>query len=79
MFTCPVVNGLITNRAKVYQPGWNEIEAGQIPAVILVRDGAALPHIALAQSTDKMDWSNIELRLLLPIVLLLRKCLSPIG
>ena len=48
---------------KVYQPGWNEIEAGQIPAVILVRDGVALPHIALAQSTDKMDWSNIELRL----------------
>jgi alpha-D-xyloside xylohydrolase len=46
---------------KIYNTGWNVIECGQIPAVILVRDGAVIPHIALAQSTDKMDWSKIEL------------------
>lgn len=47
---------------KVYSSGWNTIEAGHIPAVILVRDGAVIPHIALAQSTDKMDWSKIDLK-----------------
>jgi alpha-D-xyloside xylohydrolase len=47
---------------EVYEPGWNHIEAGHVPAVVLVRDGAAIPHIALAQSTGNMDWSNIELR-----------------
>lgn len=45
---------------KIYPAGWNQIEISQIPAVILVRDGAAIPHIALAQSTDKMDWSKLE-------------------
>ena len=47
---------------KTYNAGWNVIETGQIPAVILVRDGAVIPHIALAQSTDKMDWSKIDLK-----------------
>lgn len=46
---------------KVYSGGWNFIEAGEIPAVILVRDGAVIPHIALAQSTADMDWSKIDL------------------
>ncbi len=48
-----------TNR--VYNPGWNLILAGEIPAVILVRDGAVIPHIGLAQSTGDMDWSELEL------------------
>jgi len=26
-----------------------------------VRDGAVIPHAKLAQSTDKIDWSNIDL------------------
>jgi alpha-D-xyloside xylohydrolase len=47
---------------KNYSGGWRKIEAGQIPEIILVRDGSAIPHIALAQSTAQMDWSNIELR-----------------
>jgi alpha-D-xyloside xylohydrolase len=46
---------------KVFTGGWNHIEAGDIPAVILVRDGAAIPHIQLAQSTAFMDWSALEL------------------
>jgi len=46
---------------KIYTGGWHHIEAGKIPAIILVRDGAVLPHIDLAQSTMKMDFSKIEL------------------
>jgi alpha-D-xyloside xylohydrolase len=46
---------------KSYDGGWQHIEAGEIPEVILVREGTVLPHIALAQSTMQMDWSKIEL------------------
>ncbi len=48
---------------KVYDAGWHEITVGKIPAVIMVRDGAAIPHIKLAQNTDKMDWSQITMQL----------------
>jgi alpha-D-xyloside xylohydrolase len=44
-----------------YAGGWHRIEADAVPIVILVRGGAALPHIALAQSTAQMDWSKLEL------------------
>lgn len=47
---------------KVYTPGWHKIAAGEIPAVILVRDGAVIPHIKLAQSTSEMDWSELTLK-----------------
>ena len=46
---------------KIYEGGWHNIQAGEIQACILVRDGSAIPNIALAQSTMKMDWSQIEL------------------
>jgi alpha-D-xyloside xylohydrolase len=46
---------------KNYAGGWQTIEAGKIPEIILVRDGTVVPHIALAQSTAQMDWSKIEL------------------
>ena len=46
---------------KDYAGGWQKIEAGAIPEIILVRDGAVLPHIALAQSTLQMDWSKLDL------------------
>jgi alpha-D-xyloside xylohydrolase len=46
---------------KAYSGGWQKIEAGMIPEIILVRDGSVIPHIALAQSTAQMDWSKIEL------------------
>ena len=41
---------------------WHEIAAGDVPIVLLVRSGAVIPHIALAQSTADMDWSELELR-----------------
>jgi alpha-D-xyloside xylohydrolase len=46
---------------KQYQGGWHNITAGKIPIVILVHEGAVIPHIALAQSTSEMDWSRIDL------------------
>lgn len=46
---------------QVYERGWQHIEAGEIPAVILVREGAVIPHIGLAQSTGELDWSRLEL------------------
>lgn len=45
---------------KVYNPGWNRIATGELPIVILVRDGAAIPHTEVAQSTDKIDWNKIS-------------------
>ena len=51
---------------KVYPAGWHRIKVGPIPAVILVRDGVVIPHIALAQSTKDLDWSKIELAVFAP-------------
>jgi alpha-D-xyloside xylohydrolase len=46
---------------KTYPAGWHAIEAGAVPVVVLVRQGAVIPYIALAQSTSQMDWSKLEL------------------
>lgn len=46
---------------KSYSGGWHKIEAGSIPVILLVRDGAVIPHIKLAQSTAQMNWINLEL------------------
>ncbi|MCU4155631.1 alpha-xylosidase [Carboxylicivirga sp. A043] len=47
---------------KKYEGGWHKIAAGDIPVVMLVRSGAAIPHIKLAQSTKDMKWDELELR-----------------
>jgi alpha-D-xyloside xylohydrolase len=47
---------------KTYVGGrWHRIQAGAVPCVILVRDGAVIPQLALSQSTATMDWSKLEL------------------
>ncbi|MBZ5582026.1 MAG: alpha-xylosidase [Acidobacteriia bacterium] len=46
---------------KTYSGGWSKIDAGQIPVVMLVREGAVIPRIPVAQSTSQMNWSNIEM------------------
>jgi alpha-D-xyloside xylohydrolase len=46
---------------RTYAGGWHAIEGGEIPVVMLVRSGAVIPRIALAQSTADMDWSALEL------------------
>lgn len=44
-----------------YEGGWHHIKAGKLPVVMLVKAGAVLPHIGLAQSTKNMDWSELDL------------------
>lgn len=48
--------------SKVYEGGWHTLEAGNLPIIMLVRDGSVLPHMKLAQSTAEMDWSKISLK-----------------
>ena len=47
---------------KVYEDGYQTIQAGKIPAVILVRDGSIIPHAPLAQRTDQIRWDKVELK-----------------
>ena len=47
---------------KAYEGGYQHITAGEIPCIILVRDGSLIPHVPVAQSTDKIDWSKMELK-----------------
>ena len=47
---------------KVYASCYQTIEAGSIPAIILVRDGSVIPHAPLAQRTDQIRWDKLELR-----------------
>ena len=47
---------------QVYDGGYHTIKAGAIPCVILVRDGSLIPHVPVAQSTDKIDWSKLILK-----------------
>jgi alpha-D-xyloside xylohydrolase len=46
---------------QVYNPGWHRIKTGKMPVVMLIRDGAVIPQIKLAQSTMEMDWSSLDL------------------
>ncbi|RKN75824.1 alpha-xylosidase [Paenibacillus ginsengarvi] len=41
---------------------WQTIEAGNVPVVLLVRDGAIIPHAALAQHTGDINWDDIQYR-----------------
>ena len=47
---------------KVYEGGYQTIKVGDIPCVILVRDGSLIPHAPLAQRTDQIQWDKIELK-----------------
>ena len=44
---------------KVYDGGWQTIKSGEIPAIILVRDGSLIPHVPLAQRTDQIQWDKV--------------------
>jgi len=46
---------------RAWTGGWHHIEAGEIPVVLLVRDGAAIPRVPVAQSTAWIDWSTVEM------------------
>ena len=45
---------------EVYAGGYRNIKAGKIPCVILVRDGSLIPHVPVAQSTDRIEWDKLE-------------------
>lgn len=47
---------------KTYSGGWHVLDGGQLSLVVMVRDGAVIPHAELAQSTDQIDWSKITLQ-----------------
>lgn len=44
---------------KVYNPGWTNVKCGKLPIIMMVKDGTALPHVPVAQSTADIDWSKI--------------------
>lgn len=48
---------------RAYDGGrWERISAGRIPIVLLVRAGAVIPRVAVAQNTGAIDWKHIDLR-----------------
>lgn len=47
---------------KVYDGGYRTIKAGDIPCIILVRDGSIIPHVPVAQSTAEIKWDKMELK-----------------
>ncbi|HEU6448013.1 MAG TPA: TIM-barrel domain-containing protein [Verrucomicrobiae bacterium] len=60
----PPGNWIDFQSGKIYSGGWNKIEAGEIPAIILVHDGAAIPETDNSkqpQSTAEIDWSKLKL------------------
>ena len=56
----PVDRWVDYQSGKTYEPGWHRIAAGQIPAVILVKKGAVIPQVPVAQSTDKIEWEKVK-------------------
>ncbi|MCQ2244797.1 MAG: alpha-xylosidase, partial [Bacteroidaceae bacterium] len=45
---------------KVYSSGWNHIEAGELPIIVLVADGTAIPHVPVAQHTGEIKWDKLS-------------------
>ncbi len=45
---------------KTYNAGWNHIECGKLPIVILVRKGATIGTVPVAQCTDQIDWKKVS-------------------
>jgi alpha-D-xyloside xylohydrolase len=59
----PPGNWIDYQTGRAYAGGaWHDIRPGDVPIILLVRSGSAIPHIALAQSTAAMNWNDIELR-----------------
>jgi hypothetical protein len=55
--------GIDYQGGKVYEGArWHNMRVGEVPVVMLVRDGATIPHADLAQSTDGIDWYSLELK-----------------
>jgi alpha-D-xyloside xylohydrolase len=50
-------NGRVYDGAR-----WHNMQVGELPVVLLVWDGAAIPHAELAQCTGEIDWHSLELK-----------------
>src|SRR5215203_3235700 len=47
---------------KVFEGNrWHRITVGEIPVIMLIKGGAAIPRVELAQSTDRIDFSEMQL------------------
>lgn len=47
---------------RLYEGGrWHTVRAGRVPIVMMVRNGAAIPEVPVAQSTKGIDWSQVTL------------------
>lgn len=58
----PPGNWIDYQTGETYAAGWHLIPTGKVPVVVLVRDGAVIPHVKLAQTTKEIDWKNIDLQ-----------------
>ena len=47
---------------RQYGPGWNHIDHGHLPIIILVRKGDVIPTVPVAQCTDQIDWNKVTRR-----------------
>jgi alpha-D-xyloside xylohydrolase len=48
---------------KVYSGAqWQQIAAGEIPVILLVKNHAVIPQVKVAQNTGEIDWNDVELR-----------------
>ena len=46
---------------RSYTPGWHRIAAdGPVQCIIMVRDGAVIPHAKVAQNTAEIDFKNVK-------------------
>lgn len=45
---------------KTYNAGWNYIATGKLPIVVLVKKGATIPTVPVAQCTDQIDWKKVK-------------------
>lgn len=49
---------------RVYQGSqWYKINAVDLPIIIMVKSGSAIPIISVSQSTDEMNWSSMKINL----------------
>lgn len=39
---------------------WVKLAAGEVPIIVLVKEGAAIPHAELAQSLQQVDWDRVK-------------------
>ncbi len=57
----PNGNWIDYQTGKKYTRGWHEVSHGDLEVIMMVREGAVLPQVKVAQSTNEIDWSHIDL------------------